>query len=366
DEHDVCVERADRAALRGLDRHLQTIAQLFAAGDLVTEFELHALLLQHLLEGGRDFGTDGRRDLIEEFDNGDFRADAAPDGAQFKANDAGADDNQFLRHLLQRKRAGGADDAFFVDVDVRERRWLAAGGDDDVFGFERLLGTVRAGHFNAAFAGDGAETFDVIDLVLLHQELDAFGEAVDGVVLLLQHLRQIEFDAADLHAHRRERLGRRFEILAGVQQRLRGNAADIEAGAAELAAGFDDRGLEAELAGADGAIVATGAAANDNEIVRHESSGDVVWRERARDGRNIVSERARSMRDCGLLFHVSLVYASRPQRSGEPGPRGRKRWGLNGPWVPARTPAFAGAASGKRVSFSRRRQRVCAPRWSSR
>ena len=59
--------------------------------------------------------------------------------------------------------------ALFVNVDARKRRWHAAGGDADVFGFERLLGTVRAGHFNAAFACDAAEALDVVDFVFLHQ-----------------------------------------------------------------------------------------------------------------------------------------------------------------------------------------------------
>src|SRR5690349_18513706 len=58
-----------------------------------------------------------------------------------------------------------------------------------------------------------------------------------------------------------------------MQQRFGRNAADVEARAAELAAAFDDRGLEAELARADRAIVAAGAASDDNEIVRHDGSG---------------------------------------------------------------------------------------------
>jgi hypothetical protein len=65
----------------------------------VAEFELHALLLQNLLEGGRDFGVDRRRDLIEEFDDRDFRANAAPDAAEFETDDAGADDDEFASAL---------------------------------------------------------------------------------------------------------------------------------------------------------------------------------------------------------------------------------------------------------------------------
>ena len=56
----------------------------------------------------------------------------------------------------------------------------------------------------------------------------------------------------------------------GVQQRLGGDAADIEAGAAVRLALLHDGGLQAELRGADGAHIAAGAGADDDEIVGHE------------------------------------------------------------------------------------------------
>ena len=62
-------------------------------------------------------------------------------------------------------------------------------------------------------------------------------------------------------------------MLAGVEQRLAGNAADVEAGAAERGAFVDERDLEAELRGAKGADVAAGAGADDDEVESSQGKG---------------------------------------------------------------------------------------------
>ena len=60
---------------------------------------------------------------------------------------------------------------------------------------------------------------------------------------------------------------RLLEQLGGVQQRLGRDAADVEAGAAMRRALLDHGDLQAELRGADGADIAAGAGADDDEIV---------------------------------------------------------------------------------------------------
>ena len=67
----------------------------------------------------------------------------------------------------------------------------------------------------------------------------------------------------------RQPVRRLVEHLGGVQQRLRGDAADVEAGAAERLALLDHGDLHAELGGADGADIAAGAGADDDDIVSH-------------------------------------------------------------------------------------------------
>ena len=67
-------------------------------------------------------------------------------------------------------------------------------------------------------------------------------------------------------AHDAEVVARLLVQLGRVQQRLRGNAADVEAGAAERCALLDHGDLQPELAGADGANVAAGPSADDDQI----------------------------------------------------------------------------------------------------
>ena len=56
--------------------------------------------------------------------------------------------------------------------------------------------------------------------------------------------------------------------LGGMQQRLGGDAADVEAGAAEGGALLDHGHLQAELRRPDGAHIAAGAGADDDQIER--------------------------------------------------------------------------------------------------
>ncbi len=80
-----------------------------------------------------------------------------------------------------------------------------------------------------------------------------------------------EVDARRLDARCRAMLGPLrhacglVEFLGGVDQRLGGDAADVEAGAAGLD-GLDDDGVDAELAGANGADITAGAGADDEKL----------------------------------------------------------------------------------------------------
>ena len=78
---------------------------------------------------------------------------------------------------------------------------------------------------------------------------------------------QVEFDAARPDAKLCEIILRGGEQLRGVQQGLGRNAADIQAGPAKHAALFDDGCLQAKLAATDGAIVAAGATADNDDVI---------------------------------------------------------------------------------------------------
>ncbi len=93
-----------------------------------------------------------------------------------------------------------------------------------------------------------------LDLVALQQRADAAGEAADDAVLPFDRAREVERRPLDLEAERRRR--RRLLVcvvdrIGGMDDRLRRDAADIEAGAAQPAlapALLDEHDVEAELA----------------------------------------------------------------------------------------------------------------------
>ena len=111
-----------------------------------------------------------------------------------------------------------------------------------------------------------------VDLVLLEQERDAVDIGFHRIGLVLHHRGQIELRRVDNDAERREPMRCLREHMRGVQQRLGGNAADIEAGAAVGCVLLDDGRLEAQLRRADRADIAAGSRADDDKIVSHFTS----------------------------------------------------------------------------------------------
>ena len=115
-------------------------------------------------------------------------------------------------------------------------------------------------------AGQAAVAVEDGDLVLLHQEVKTLGVLDGDVVLALDEVVPVELrrvDAVDAVA------AGVLEVVPDLgreEHRLGGDAAPVQAGAAELVGLFDEGDLQAVLRGADGAGVAGGAAANDDQI----------------------------------------------------------------------------------------------------
>ena len=126
---------------------------------------------------------------------------------------------------------------------------------------------VAAGDLDLAGAENLALAADDVDLVLLHQELDALDVAVDALLLEIHHRRQIELRRGDADAHLGKGMPGLLEHFGRMQQRLRRHAADIEAGAAERRVLLDHGDLHAELRRAHRADISAGTGADDDEIV---------------------------------------------------------------------------------------------------
>src|SRR5438128_1030557 len=168
-QNHIGLERLCRPAGCWFDTDLQRLARRIDAGDLGTELERKALLFEHALKLFRHFAVHAGQDAVEEFDDHDLRSQPAPHRAEFEADHAGADDQHFFRHLFQRQRAGRRHDALLVDLDALQPRDIRAGGDDDVFGLDRLRLAVAARDLDLAGSEDPALAIDDVDLVLLHQ-----------------------------------------------------------------------------------------------------------------------------------------------------------------------------------------------------
>ena len=177
-----------------------------------------------------------------------------------------------LRHLVEHQRAGRRHDALFVDLDAAQLGHVGAGGDDDGFRFQRLRLAIGARHLDLAGRGDAAGAMKSVDLVFLEQKIDALDVAVDALVLERHHGRKLELGRRNADAHFAKHATGLLEQLGGVQQRLRRDAADVQASAAEGRALLDHGGFQPKLRRADGADIAAGAGADDDKVVSHDAT----------------------------------------------------------------------------------------------
>ena len=249
------LDRQRHAALAGL-RRLHGCFQ--AEGQALLPGDGHEFL--------RDLVIHARQDTRQEFDDLDLGAEARPDGAEFEPDIAGTDNDQLLRHLRQRQRTGRTDDPRFVDLDPRKARGMATRGDQDPLGLIASgVGPVAdhdlAGTLNPRMA------LKPRDLVLLEKEVDPACQTADDVVFALHHFRQIKLDVSDRDAECRQPAAGGIGVMFGcVEKRLRGNASDIQAGAAKAVPPVDTGHFHAELRGTDGGDIATWAGADHDQV----------------------------------------------------------------------------------------------------
>src|SRR5580698_8077515 len=227
DQDNVGLKRFGRAAGGRFDFDLERFAGGVDAGDFGGQLEFDALLLLQAVERARHFAVNARQDVIEKFDDGDLRAKPPP---------------------------------------------FRAGSDDNVFRFDDLRLAVVRFHFDLARGRDSTGAVKRVDFVLLEQERDAVDIGIDVAVFVFEHGGEIDGGLADFDSHLAEILARLLVQFRSVQQGLRGNAADVEASAAEGRVFLDNAGFQAELRGADGALIAAGASADDNDVVGHKAT----------------------------------------------------------------------------------------------
>src|SRR5207248_6282630 len=160
------------------------------------------------------------------------------------------------------QRLIGRDHGRLVDLQSDLRQALHPRSGRDQHRFLRLVPVVPDLHLAAGLEHAGA--FHDRDLVLLHQELDALRVLVAHFAGTLHRDAVVGFDGprfdAELFLVTQEP-----RDICGVEQRLGGNAADVDAYPAELLL-LDHRGAHAQLGGPDGGDVAGRPPAQDDYV----------------------------------------------------------------------------------------------------
>ena len=156
---------------------------------------------------------------------------------------------------------------------------LRARRDDRLVEGDELLRAVLRRDLQRIGRGEGALAGDDRDLALLGHAREAAGQALDHALLPAAQLGEIDFGLGEGDAVLAEIRGL-VDDLGRMQQRLGGDAADIEADAAEHRPAFDQHHPGAEIGGAEGGGIAAGTGAE------HQNLGmQVAGRRRGRGGR---------------------------------------------------------------------------------
>src|SRR5262245_434528 len=106
---------------------------------------------------------------------------------------------------------------------------------------------------------------EVLNLAVLDELSSAVRQALDDVVLEFAQLREIDLRLAELDAPRL-RMPRLVDELGDVQERLRRNTPAVDADAAGVRLGIDQRGRNTQVGREKRGGVASRASANDDEL----------------------------------------------------------------------------------------------------
>ena len=263
----------------GLDMGGDAVLRLVDLGHFGVGDDLDAALLEALLHVCGDLGILDRQDGRQQFDHRHLGAERTVERCELHADGARAHDDQGFREFCRLHRLEIGPDLLAVGLDAGQHARPCAGSDDDVLGLVRAFaqrvlgnGSLRLHHRLARLADlDLARRRqlglapDDIDLVLLHQELDA-------VVHLSGDLARTVDDGGNVEA---EVTGRQAVVLGvahmavdlgGAEQRLGRDAAPVGADAGHVLT-LDDGGLQPQLRRADSGNIAARTGAYDDEIV---------------------------------------------------------------------------------------------------
>ena len=227
---------------------------------LHTQHQLHTAGLQLRFHEAGDILVQGPQQPVQHLHNGDRNAQAIEEGGEFHANDAATHNDDVLGARGHVQQAGGIHHTGQVHAGNGDPGGAGASGHDQVVAGQVLT----AGQMDRLPVRQGGVVGEHRDAVALLQEGHAVAQLLGDGVLPLDDFGVVEGDVVGADAEGGAVFGVVIDI-GGVEQGLGGDAAPVQAGAAQLRL-LHQGGLQAVLAQADGALVAAGAAAHDDGI----------------------------------------------------------------------------------------------------
>ena len=272
DGNDELVDLQGLLALRVGIRHVHHPVLDAGARHLGAELDVEALFLEVALCLLGDGLVDHGQELVECLEHRDLAAEAAPDAAEFEPDDAGPDHTETPRHCVELQRIPRIDDVFPIVRHVLQADRHGTRGDYHMGRLQGALRAVGGSHDDLSGPDEPAVSLDANHAVGLEKGVDAVGHGLDHRCAAFLHGAKIQTDIPGADAVNRELVLGALEQLRGFEQGLGGDAAGIEAGAAEgvgaveILPFVDASNLQLVLRGADGRRVTGGSAADHDDV----------------------------------------------------------------------------------------------------
>ena len=240
-------------------------------------------LPERALERLPDLGVLEGHERVERLDQRDVDSEGVEDVGELDADESRSDDRHLRGELLEAQRLPAADHLLAVEFEAGEGVHHGAGREDDVSRRDLPGLAVRLDR-DAARARQPAAALHDVDLVLPEQVLHAGRELPRDDAASLHRRGEVVLHFDRLHAHAGAVVLEVVRERGALEQRLGGDAAPVEAGAAEAALvrpALDAGGPEAELRGPDRTHVAGRSGPDHDHVVslRHLSLHSLCcWR----------------------------------------------------------------------------------------
>ena len=237
---------------READRH--AVLRPLHLFDLGVDEAVDALLLERPEQFFADVLIFHRHQARQHLNDRDLCAEGTIDGSKLHAHGARADDDHRFGHGGQAEDFNIGENAI-VGFQAGQHARVRACGQNDVFGlhFARAFAALHLDGMHAAFrrAGEAGEAEYAVNLVLADQKVESLGVLGDDLVLAVLNVLPVQFAGAQA-VNTVLFGGLEMVIDFGVkEQGLGGDAANVQARAAELVFFFDQAGLQSKLAGAE-------------------------------------------------------------------------------------------------------------------